>query len=171
MRHWGTNSTVFRPESRSLLQCLSCSTLHIACFHPETLLGLEICSKSSLNAQTVLPDAVKSSIWAAAPHLGCAVFTQHVTNYRTGKRWTTPAQERACKGHSISFSFGKDTTFVSSLASALQWCQLPVFVLIEEVQTRWTAPHQCGLGTNQVEAGSPANIPACMLELSDFVFS
>lgn len=70
--------------------------------------------------QTVLPDAVKYSIWAAAPHWGCGVFTLHIMNYRTGKLWATPAQEKVCKGHSISFSFGKDTAFLGSLVSALQ---------------------------------------------------
>lgn len=99
-----------------------------------------------------------------------SVFTQHIINYRTGKLWATPVQEKVCKGHSTSFSFGKDTAFVSSLVSVLQ-CQLHVFFLTKEVQTRWTAPHQCGPGTNEVEVGSPANILACMLELSDFVFS
>lgn len=125
MRHCGTHGTIFRLRGHSLLQCWSCSTLHIVCFHPETPLGLEIWRKTSLNTQNGT-SGCKHSIWAAALHLGCAVFIQHIINYRAGKIWVTPVQEKVCKGHSISFSFGKGT-FVSSLVNALQWCQLPIF--------------------------------------------
>lgn len=160
MRHWGTHGTVFRLKSCSLLQCLSCSPRHIACFHPETLLGWDIWSKSSLKSPNCTLDAVKYSIWAAALHSGCAwaVFTQHIINYRTGQLWATPVQEKVCKGHSISFSSGKARTFVSSLVSALQWCQLLVFYWRSTNQMNSSTPMWSGLKWG----GSwPIYLPVC----------
>lgn len=96
MRHWGTHRTVFRPESRSLLQCLSCSTLHIACFHPETLMGLEICSKSSLNPPNCTSRCSQVQHLGSCTALGlCRVSTAH----HKLKNWQ--AQGHTCSGESL----------------------------------------------------------------------
>lgn len=95
MRHWGTHGIVFRLKSHSLLQCLSCSTLHIACFHHETLLGLEIWSKSHLNPNC-------TSRCSQMQHLGsctalglCRVYTAH------HKLQNWQALGHACSGESL----------------------------------------------------------------------
>lgn len=96
MRHWETHGTVFRLKSCSLLQCLSCSTLHIACFHPEALLGLEIWSKSSLNPPNC------TSGCSQIQHLGsCTVLglRRVYTAHHKFSNWQ--ALGHACSGESL----------------------------------------------------------------------
>lgn len=96
MRHWGTHGTVFRPESCSLLQCLSCSTLHIACFYPETLLGLEIWSKSSLNTPN------RTSRGSQIQHLGsCTALRLRCVYTAHHKLQNWQALGHACSGETL----------------------------------------------------------------------
>lgn len=96
MRHWGTHRTIFRLRSRSLLQCLSCSTLHIACFHPETPLGLEIWSKSSLNPPKSTSGCSQIQHLGSCTALGlCCVYTAH----HKLQSWQTLGH--ACSGESL----------------------------------------------------------------------
>lgn len=136
------------------------------CFHPETLLGLEIWSKRSLNP----PNCTSGCRLGSCTTLGLHhVYPAHHKSHN----WT--ALGHACSGESLQraqnvFLFWKGHN-VCELPS-----QCPTMVSARvfsywKVQTRWTAPHQWGLGTNEVEVGFPANIPASMLELSNFVLS
>lgn len=96
----------------------------------------------------------------------CHVYTAHHKLQNWQALWATPAQEKVCKGYSISFSFGKDTAFVSSLVSALHDVSSWSFFLSKNYK-----PDE-QLHTNVLWAQmTPQPIPACMLELPDFVFS
>lgn len=142
MRHWGTNSTVFRPESRSLLQCLSCSTLHIACFHPETLLGLEICSKSSLNAPKC------TSRCSQVQHLGSrtALGLRRVYTARP-KLQNWQALDHACSGESL-----QRAQHLLLFWKGHNVCELP-----SQHPTVMSAPCLCSYwrSTNQMNSSTP----------------
>lgn len=78
MRHCGTHGTIFRLRGHSLLQYLSCSTLHIVCFHPETPLGLEIWRKTSLNTQNGTSGCSQTQHLGSCTALGLrCVYTAH----------------------------------------------------------------------------------------------
>lgn len=92
----GNSWNSFQLKSRSMLQCLSCSTLHIACCHPETLLGLEIWSKSSLNPPNC------TSRCSQMQHLGsCTALVLHRVYTAHHKLQNWRALGHACSGESL----------------------------------------------------------------------